>query len=231
MDVNDLITTLVPGRSFADLGGLWGTVNERITPALRAGCASATMIDEQTAGNYLWQAFDSHCAAQGLTGYASICGNLDDPALPAQVGKFDVLHCSGVIYHCPSPYYSLQQLRRMTGQHLLLGSMIVPEKLSNAAGSLDFSEGRMIAVPAMRGTAQAVVRRHFDDFGLVATKINFEDGSGWFNAEGTAQYGPWWWLFTVETLAAMAEAAGFIVRATWEHWEGRAYYLHCEVPA
>lgn len=230
MDIIEEITRLVPGRSFADLGGLWGTVNERITPAVLAGCASATMIDEQPMGNSLWQAFDAHCAARRVRGYARVQANLDDPALPDRVGRFDVLHCSGVIYHCPDPYHSLRQLRKLTGQHLLLGSMTVPERVENAAGALDFTEGRMLALPAMTGSALAIMKQHFDDRFVKVHNINADQFFPYTLPDGSANYAPWWWLFTAETLAAMAEAVGLRVVNIWESWAGFAHYVHCEVP-
>jgi SAM-dependent methyltransferase len=231
MNIQELIAALVPGRSFADLGGLWGTVNERITPAVLAGAASATMIDEQPAGNYLWQAFDEHCAKLNVSGYASIEGNLDDPDLPRRVGQFDVLHCSGVIYHCPDPYHSLRQMRRLTRRHLLLGSMTVPERVQNAAGTLDFSEGRMLALPALKGGALAIMRQHFDDLHIKVHNINVDEPFPWTMPDGiTPSYAPWWWLFTAETLAAMAEAVGLRVLDTFDAWPGYAHYLRCEVP-
>jgi hypothetical protein len=230
MDVNEVIRQLVPGRSFADIGGLWGTLNERVTPAILAGCASAIMVDEQEAGNYLWQAFDAHCAMRGVSGYRCVSAELNAPDLPARLGCFDVLHCSGVLYHCPDPYASLRQLWRLTGRHLLLGSMTVPNRIANAAGVLDFSEGRMLALPAARGSALAVIRRHFDDHAMEAVNINVAQGTPWYLPNGAANHAPWWWLFTAETLAAMAEAVGFRVRAMWEAWPGRAHYIHCEVP-
>ena len=230
MDILEIIAALAPGRSFADLGGLWGTVNERITPAMRAGASTATMIDEQPAGNYLWQAFDEHCAKQGVSGYASVEGNLDDPGLPDRLGRFDVLHCSGVIYHCPNPYHSLRQLRRLTGRHLLLGSMTVPPKVENAAGTLDFTEGRMLALPAVKGGALAIMQRHFEDLHIKVHNINVAEPFPWALPDGTPSYAPWWWLFTVDTLAAMAEAVGLRVTGSFESWPGYAHYIQCEVP-
>lgn len=229
MDIQEIIRSLVPGQTFVDLGGLWGTVNERVSTAVLAGAASATMIDEQIAGNELWQKFDSHCAALNVFGYASVQANLDDPELLRHVGTFDVVHCSGVIYHCPNPYHSLRQLRQITKKHLLLGSMTVPDRITNAAGSLDFTEGRMIALPALKGRARGVMKQHFDDLGIVVHNINSPESYDWITADGSANYAPWWWLFTVDTLAAMAQAVGLHVVDSFESWQGFAHYIRFEV--
>ncbi len=34
---NDWISGFVKGKTFADIGGLWGTVNEKVTVAAKAG--------------------------------------------------------------------------------------------------------------------------------------------------------------------------------------------------
>jgi hypothetical protein len=39
------IAASVQGKSFAEVGGLWGTVNERVTVAARCGAAETAMID------------------------------------------------------------------------------------------------------------------------------------------------------------------------------------------
>lgn len=219
----------MPGRSFVDFGGLWGTKNEKVTAAMLAGAAQATMVDMQPAGNGLWQAFEARAAARGVSGYACIEANLDDPGIVGRIGRFDVVHCSGVVYHCPNPYHSLQQLMRVSRRHLLIGSMTVPDRIENAEGSLDFSGGQTIAVPALRGRARAVVARHFRDVDFTVHNITSAESFPWADGE-TLHHEPWWWLWSAETLAGMAEAIGLRVREIIEVWPGKAHYLVCEVP-
>ena len=45
-DVRDTyIRQVVAGKSFADVGGLWGTVNEKVSVAHAYGARALTMID------------------------------------------------------------------------------------------------------------------------------------------------------------------------------------------
>ena len=45
MPCNPWIKQLAKDRTFVDVGGLWNTVNERVTIAAKAGAAQVTMID------------------------------------------------------------------------------------------------------------------------------------------------------------------------------------------
>ena len=54
IDKCEWIEGVVKGRTFADIGGLWGTVNEQVTNAIQMGATKAAMIDMQTEGNEWW---------------------------------------------------------------------------------------------------------------------------------------------------------------------------------
>ncbi|HYZ30792.1 MAG TPA: class I SAM-dependent methyltransferase [Crenalkalicoccus sp.] len=225
------IAALVPGRSFADLGGLWGLENERVSTALLAGAREATMVDAIPRDHLLWAELAARCAARGVAAPRMVQADILDPGLPGAVGLFDVVHCSGVIYHCPDPYHALRQMMAVARRHLLLGSATVPARIENAAGVLELGEGRVIAVPALRGAARAVLARHFAEAGIAVHNLTTTEAHPWTWPGGAFNTAPWWWLWTAETLAAMAETAGLRVREVFGAWEGRAHYLVCEVPA
>ncbi|MEO8839534.1 MAG: hypothetical protein ABI351_12580 [Herbaspirillum sp.] len=50
----------------------------------------------------------------------------------------EVVHCSGIIYHVPDPYRMLVNLRKLTAEHLILTSMVVPERIKNREGKMEF---------------------------------------------------------------------------------------------
>ena len=97
------IATLSAGKSFMDVGGLWGTRNEKVSVALLAGARQATMADIAPLDHQLWRDFDEHCKQLGVTGYA--CTRLDvvEPPTDYSALVHDVVHCSGIIYHVPDP--------------------------------------------------------------------------------------------------------------------------------
>lgn len=163
---DDIIGMHVKGATFADIGGLWGLVNEKITVAMKAGCRSATMIDITPIGHPFWTDFEQRALSNGVTEYRKIQGNVDDPTLPNRTGTFDFVYCSGVIYHVPNPLYTLSRLHELTQQFLLLGSMTVPEEIHNEAGDASFAGGRTVFLPAVDAQTKQILARHFQVLGI-----------------------------------------------------------------
>lgn len=227
--VDDVIGEVVPGRSFADLGGLWGLYNEKVTVAAKAGASSVAMLDVQPEGTEAWTLFERHAAGRGVSGTRCVCVDLNDPDLVARVGSFDIVHCSGVIYHCPDPFASLRQLGRLATNTLIIGSMTVPETIENGEGTLDFRGGRVVSVPAMDEASRAVAGSHFASLGIEVHNINMLGPHPWSLPNGGPNYAPWWWLWHWRTLAQMAETVGLRVTEVIEQWEGRAHAVVCRV--
>src|SRR5262249_50045957 len=128
------------GAPFANVGGLWGLVNEKITVAVEAGCGSATMIDITPINHQFWRDFERRALSVGVTEYRKIQGNFDDPALPNRAGTFDFVYCSGVIYHVPNPH-TLARLHALTRQGSLLDSMTVLQPIHTEAVEMSFAGG------------------------------------------------------------------------------------------
>jgi hypothetical protein len=162
--------------------------------------------------------------------YAEHCVNLDDLHLRDKIGTYDFVHSAGIIYHAPSPLFSISQLRSITNKYLLLGSMVVPERVTNEAGSLDFSGGMMLLLPAMDEARRVVMARHFDASSIKIAHINAEQRAQ-FRANGAPNYSPWWWLYSATTFRAMVEVSGFRVLAQEPFWDERVSYCFCEKTA
>jgi hypothetical protein len=226
--VNTWIAQFAKGKTFADLGGLWGTVNERVSVAMQAGASTATMVDITPHGDDLWLAFEKRLAEKGFSGYHEKVADLASHDSPAQVGSYELVHCSGVIYHLPEPLRLLRNLRDIASERLIIGSMIVPEVIINSAGSLDLGGGRAVYIPGLSGTAKSVVARHFEELSLAIHGITADMKMPWF-VDGQPNYAPWWWLITPELLRSMVESVGFRVVGQSEEWEGRSVALLCEV--
>jgi hypothetical protein len=213
------IPQAVEGKSFIEVGGLWGVVNEQITLAHSAGATSLTQIDPGE--EELWSSFHERCAAAQVTDYHCIVGDINDPALTATVEPADVVHCAGVLYHCPHPLFTLQQLRRLTKQTLLLGCATIPERVANSAGELRLEEGSALFVPAATPTQLSVLVQYMSEVG--ARDIPGIDQSlpdGW----KVTDYAPWWWYFTPRFVESLLTLAGFKVRYMSPYWRSHATY-------
>jgi Methyltransferase domain len=213
------IPDAVAGKSFIEVGGLWGVVNEQVTTAHAAGATRLTQIDP--GGEDLWASFRQRCSAAQITDCKCIVGDINDPALPAAVEPADVVHCSGVLYHCPHPLYTLQQLRRLTKQTLLLGCATIPEKVANRAGELCMEPGSALFVPAATPSQLSVLVDYMAEVGARNVPgIDQELPNGW----NVADYGPWWWYFTPRFVESLLTLAGFRVRYMSPYWRSHATY-------
>lgn len=111
------------GRSFADIGGLFGAAGEIAFAAEDAGATAVTLCD---AGDPGYTAYPAEHERRG-SGVRFVQGDLHDPVTIDAVGPHDVVWCTGVLYHTPNPLDQLMQLRRITREVLYLGSRTIPE--------------------------------------------------------------------------------------------------------
>jgi ubiquinone/menaquinone biosynthesis C-methylase UbiE len=216
---DEFIRMVAKGLSFCDVGGLWGTVNERVSVAAAAGASSMTMLDVSPFANPLWDKFEARMQDLGIREYGRVSANVDDADLAERAGSFDVLHCSGLLYHCPNPLYSLAQLRRITRQYLVLTSIVVPERIENDAGVLETHSGQAVFVPYIDGQPRAVLREHLTSLGIKGVRGVDRDAAHW----GVDDYASWWWVPAVETLRRWIESAGFKVVDDGPAWAGRSH--------
>lgn len=189
----ELIARHVPGRSFADVGCMWRVDGAYSFHALVKGAASVTGIDINPATT----AFAERNAAVNDR-VRFVQSDLNDPALPGRVGAFDVVFCSGVLYHVPNPVASLEQLRRLCrGTLILTTASILEREMPHAAVFLPYL---------------ATAERERLDFPSPSRKRGLD--SGVIERRG---YANWLWLPTPSCLRAMARFAGFETLACHEH--------------
>jgi len=220
------ISEVSPGKTFADVGGLWGTVNEQVTVAAAAGATSLTMIDlapRDGTEHDLWKLFDQRRRKRRVGEVTCINGNIDDTATIDQAGTFDVVHCSGVLYHCPQPLHTLRQLRAITRETLVLGTATMPEVVSTSTGTVRVEPGAAMLVPALTQSQRVVFGEWLRENGVTqAHGVNHALETAWnFSSEQWQAYAPWWWFFTRDYVAALLEVAGFEVRNIASYWNGR----------
>ena len=209
------------GRSFVDVGGLWGTVGERVSVAHAAGARELALIDVTRPEGELWARFDERRRALGVPAVRTVSGDLMQlvPADPTL--RFEVVHCSGILYHVPDPFRLLTALRTLTTGHLILSSSITETDIVNEAGELHLPEGSSLFLPALSRQERAVLAAHWRpavaDNALGLTR----DVATW----RLNDFGPWWWLPTTSALTRMCEIAGFDVLEVDHFWGGHAATL------
>jgi hypothetical protein len=177
-----LVRRHAAGRSFADVGCMWSVDGAIAFVAEAAGATSVTCLDVMDAT----PAFEAEWARR-RSAVRFVRGDLHDPAVVAEVGVHDVVWCSGLLYHAPNPLLTLERLRELTGQTLLLATESLPE-VPGLRGACVFYPGADPALFAAPGRA-----------GLATP---FDAARGYEN---------WWWGITPSALTGMLDAAGFAV--------------------
>jgi SAM-dependent methyltransferase len=229
MDKKDSwIQEFVAGKQFVDLGGLWACINEKVSIALFSGAREATMVDIQPLGNALWQEFDARCERLGVSGYRRICADINADDLKDRLGTFDLVHCSGVLYHLPQPMHALLNLKRITAKRLIIASMVVPEWIENTAGTLELGTDRCLFVPGMSESIREIMTQHFNDLEIRVAGINQALPYGWMIDHDTVNYSPWWWLYSPSFLKGMIESVGLKILDSCWSWDNRAFSVYAE---
>jgi hypothetical protein len=177
-----LVRRHAPGHSFADVGCMWSVDGAIAFAAEEAGATSVTGLDVMDAT----PAFEAARERRG-SAVRFVHGDLHDPAVVDEVGVHDVVWCSGLLYHAPHPLLTLQRLRDLTGEILLLATESLPE-VPGLPGACVFYPGAEPAPFAAPGRA-----------GLATP---FDPARAYEN---------WWWGITPSALRGMLDATGFAV--------------------
>lgn len=221
---DDYIARVVNGQSFADVGGLWGTVNERVSVAAGHGATSLAMIDISEPLHELWPLFRQRMESLGISDCQCIAADVCALAASESPPVFGVVHCSGVLYHHPNPLVLLRSLRTITARHLILTSAITQEVIENDAGVYRLPPSGAIFVPALSQPEREVLRLYWHDHAAVDACWGISHDVRW----DVDELGPWWWLFTPRVMMKAAEVVGFRVVESGPTWNGDAHTVLLE---
>jgi hypothetical protein len=185
------IETHAPGRSFADIGGLFHLHGDVAFRAEKAGASKVTLFD---GGDEDYGGFAKRRRGSKVR---FVQGDLEEPASVERIGPHDVVWCTGVIYHTPNPVLQLLHLREITKELLFLGTHSIPE--------IPGFDQACIFYPHLNESARrAHARSHWDAEFLYAVGTPFDD-------RPMHGYGNFWWGITPSALRAMLATARFEV--------------------
>jgi SAM-dependent methyltransferase len=192
----DYIRLYAPGKSFVDVGGMWGIDGEHTFEAARAGATKAVCVDL-----YRTPAFDRK--VEDFGGQVEfVLGDASSMATVEAAGSFDVVWCFGVLYHHPSPFEILLVLRQMCRERLVLETWGIPEipGLANMALYVPHLDRRQRARWEVPSGQAAAVR--------CGITTDFDPAKGYTNN---------FWAPTPSCMRSMLAAAGFRVEeaTTW----------------
>jgi hypothetical protein len=187
----ELVRRVAPGRTFADVGALWGVHGRLSFVAEEAGVTRVTALDVIPATPEFTAERERRGSAVRL-----VQGDLHDAATLEAVGVHDVVWCAGVLYHAPHPLLTLERLHAITGETLVLSTATIPEipGLRQAA----------LFLPRLGPRDRRALARAYPGTPVgLATPFTPEQG-----------YANWWWALTPSAVRAMLAATGFEVVET-----------------
>jgi hypothetical protein len=207
-DLLELIRKHAPGRSFVDIGCMWGVNGAHAFAAEAAGAAGVKGVDVFGPT----PEFEAEKKSRGSS-VEFLLGDAGSPEMAARIGVVDVVFCAGVLYHHPSPFDLLVALRRICRETLILRTSTIPEikGLPHAA----------VYFPGLAPGDRQLW--NLSSLGL----LHQEGISNAFSpAEG---YGNWFWGLTPSCLVALLQTAGF--RVDYRATEPFAQTVVCSVAA
>jgi len=128
-DPMGLLRSLVPGRSVVDVGCMWSVDGAYWFAAEEAGATAVTGVDLMPASGR----FDAERERRG-SAVRFVQGDIHDPAVIEDVGQHDVVWCAGVLYHAPNPLLTLERMRALCRERLVVRTAARPE-LPGAPGA------------------------------------------------------------------------------------------------
>lgn len=195
--IEPLVDELAPGRSFVDVGALWSVHGRIAFRAEEQGASTVTAMDVSAETDEYRR---EHARRESSVRF--VLGDLHDPAVRERTGPHDVVWCSGVLYHCPHPVRTIECLRELTRELLVLITATVPEISGIHQASVFF--------PSLSARQRRQYDRAYDaTLGASSDRIGLT--TPFDPAEG---YGNWWWGLSPSAVEGMLEAVGFTVVET-----------------
>jgi len=184
----ELLPRYAPRGSFADIGCMWNVDGRTAFLAEEHGASAVTGVDIGPATDRFLREHERRGSRVRF-----VRGDLHDEPVLREIGVHDVVWCAGVLYHAPHPVLTLERLRSITRDVLILGSFTLPEVPGMKQACVFFP-----ALPDAhrRAYARAVLP------GAIGLTTPFEPAHGYSN---------WWWGVTASALEAMLSATGFEV--------------------
>jgi hypothetical protein len=188
--LNDYVRQFAPGKTFVDVGCMWGVNGAHAFLAEESGAADVCGVDVFGPT----PEFDEEHARRGSR-VTFVLGDCTAPGTLERIGLRDVVFCAGVLYHHPSPFDVLVALRSICRERLILRSSTIPE---------------VDGLPNVAVFFPLLPDRGRDLWNLRSLGVLHQAGiSAPFRSE--EGYGNWFWGLTPSCLESLLATAGFRV--------------------
>lgn len=183
----DLVKKYSKGKSFADIGALWGVDGLNSFIAEETGAKRVVAVDVYPESEKFLEAKKKRNSKVEF-----VLGDINMMSTTEKIGMCDVVLCSGVLYHTPDPLHMLTRLRAITGEILILNTASIPELhgVRNAA----------VFYPFLPENQRKIWNRGIGSQKAITGPYEPQEG-----------YGNWFWGMTPSCLESMLQCAGFEV--------------------
>lgn len=173
------------GKSFADIGCMWGVDGFFSFLAEESGAANVIAVDLYPESQKFLEE-----KARRNSRIQFVQGDINLPEVTETIGVCDVVFCSGVLYHTPDPVHMLTRLRAICAETLILNTASIPEmpSIGNAAVFYPFLDARQRKIWNRKIGSQKAITGPY------------ESESGYAN---------WFWGMTPSAVESMLRCAGF----------------------
>src|SRR3954447_5842413 len=204
----DYVRRFAPGKSFIDVGCMWGVNGEYSFVAEEAGAARVTAVDVfGPTPEFEQERAERSSSVEFVLGDATRAESVE------RIGRAEVVLCAGVLYHHPSPFDLLVALRRICTETLILRTATIPE--------IDGLPHAAVYLPMLAAGAREVW--NLKPLGLLhqaGISTEFQPSEG---------YGNWFWGLTPSCLESLLKTAGF--RVEFRATEAFAHTVVCAAVA
>jgi SAM-dependent methyltransferase len=198
-----LIKKYVSNKSFIDVGCMWGVNGFFSFLAEELGAKEVVAFDiYPTTEEFNRLKHDRNSNVKYVR------GDINSKESMNILGKFDVVYCTGLLYHVPDPLYTLSRLKDISKDVLILGTHVIPElnNIQNTAVFYPYLSEKQRDIWNLHQGSQLAITESFDP------------------SQG---YGNWMWGFSSSCLESMIKTIGFDII---EKHLGRFYsFIVCKV--
>ena len=233
--IDTWIARLVPGKSFVDIGGIGErAINERITFAHVAGARSCVMADITPTTHDEWRVFRNKCASLGLPAFKEV-GDIDIRSRESlkNLGRVDVVHSTGVLYHLASAPDALWLLRSIVGECLITNTITFPKRVANEFGTVELPDCGVLFLPAMTEVERKVIGKYYQDkFGSRFKDVDHmsprpdDQTEVQYVKYGELSCGPNWFFYSDNAFRALLRVCRFEILDEYK-WQDHTLQVLC----
>ena len=182
-----LVRKYAPGKSFADIGALWGVHGLNTFAAEESGATRSVAVDVYAETKEFIEEKRKRNSKVEF-----VLGDINSNETTQKISQCDVVLCSGVLYHTPDPIHMLMRLRSITKETLILNTASIPEMpgLQNAA----------VFYPYLSESQRKIWSRGIGTQRAITGPYEPQEG-----------YANWFWGMTPSCIESLLQVAGFEV--------------------